>query len=117
MSGIIAVYALVVAVLIAGNLKPPPALEYSLFNAFMHLACGLSVGLTGMAAGYAIGQVGDTVCQSRRAETDGMEANLIPGCKSVHAAVENICRHGAYLNFWRGAGSIWVRSNTTQNAS
>jgi V-type H+-transporting ATPase proteolipid subunit len=28
---------------------------------FMHLACGLSVGLTGLAAGYAIGVVGDTV--------------------------------------------------------
>jgi len=25
----------------------------------MHLACGLSVGLTGIAAGYAIGIVGD----------------------------------------------------------
>jgi V-type H+-transporting ATPase proteolipid subunit len=25
----------------------------------MHLACGLSVGLTGLAAGYAIGVVGD----------------------------------------------------------
>ena len=61
MSGIIAVYALVVAVLIAGNMKPPPEVEYSIFNAFMHLACGLSVGLTGAAAGYAIGQVGDTV--------------------------------------------------------
>ena len=28
---------------------------------FMHLAAGLSVGLTGLAAGYAIGVVGDTV--------------------------------------------------------
>jgi len=27
----------------------------------MHLACGLSVGLTGLAAGYAIGVVGDMV--------------------------------------------------------
>jgi len=26
----------------------------------MHLACGLSVGLTGLAAGYTIGTVGDT---------------------------------------------------------
>jgi V-type H+-transporting ATPase proteolipid subunit len=26
---------------------------------FMHLACGLSVGLTGLAAGYCIGNVGD----------------------------------------------------------
>ena len=62
MSGIIAVYALVVAVLIAGNMKPPPDMEYSLFNGCMHLACGLSVGLTGLAAGYAIGVVGDAVC-------------------------------------------------------
>jgi V-type H+-transporting ATPase proteolipid subunit len=61
MSGIIAVYALVVAVLIAGNMKPPPEGDYSLFHGFMHLACGLSVGLTGVAAGYAIGIVGDSV--------------------------------------------------------
>lgn len=63
MAGIIAVYALVVAVLIAGNMSPPTegASHYSLFNGFMHLAAGLSVGLTGLAAGYAIGVVGDTV--------------------------------------------------------
>lgn len=58
MSGIIAVYSLVVSVLIAGNMKPPPV-RYSLFNGCMHLFCGLSVGLTGLAAGYAIGIVGD----------------------------------------------------------
>ncbi|KAI9804542.1 MAG: v-type proton ATPase 16 kDa proteolipid subunit 2 [Sarcosagium campestre] len=58
MSGIIAVYALVIAVLIAGDIGPPPQ-KYSLFAGFMHLACGLSVGLTGTAAGYAIGIVGD----------------------------------------------------------
>lgn len=61
MSGIIAVYALVVAVLIAGDMSPPPGTHYSLFMGFMHLACGLSVGLTGLAAGYAIGVVGDMV--------------------------------------------------------
>ncbi|KAF4312226.1 ATPase V0 complex proteolipid subunit C [Lasiodiplodia theobromae] len=59
MSGIIAVYALVIAVLIAGDMGPPPGQNYSLFSGFMHLACGLSVGLTGTAAGYAIGKVGD----------------------------------------------------------
>lgn len=58
MSGIIAVYALVIAVLIAGDMAPPPQ-KYSLFNGFMHLASGLSVGMSGMAAGYAIGVVGD----------------------------------------------------------
>ncbi|KAF2807302.1 vacuolar ATP synthase-like protein 16 kDa proteolipid subunit [Mytilinidion resinicola] len=59
MSGILAVYALVISVLIANDLKPPPK-NYSLFAGFMHLSAGLSVGLTGMAAGYAIGIVGDT---------------------------------------------------------
>jgi V-type H+-transporting ATPase 16kDa proteolipid subunit len=63
MSGILAVYALVVAVLIAGNMKPPPQ-TYSLFQGFLHLACGLSVGMTGLAAGYAIGKVGDTGVRS-----------------------------------------------------
>ncbi|KAK4456756.1 V-type proton ATPase subunit C [Cladorrhinum samala] len=61
MSGIIAVYSLVISVLIAQDLMPPSGNEshYSLFNGFMHLACGLSVGLTGLAAGYCIGVVGD----------------------------------------------------------
>jgi len=59
MSGIIAVYSLVIAVLIAGDMEPPPGQSYSLFNGFMHLACGMSVGFTGLAAGYAIGVVGD----------------------------------------------------------
>ena len=59
MSGIIAVYALVIAVLIAGDMGPPPSQNYSLFTGFMHLASGLSVGGTGLAAGYTIGIVGD----------------------------------------------------------
>jgi V-type H+-transporting ATPase proteolipid subunit len=59
MSGIIAVYALVIAVLIAGDIDPPPSQNYSLFTGFMHLASGLSVGGSGLAAGYAIGIVGD----------------------------------------------------------
>ncbi|KAK0703525.1 hypothetical protein B0T26DRAFT_731766 [Lasiosphaeria miniovina] len=60
MSGIIAVYSLVISVLIAQDLGPPSSnTHYSLFNGFMHLACGLSVGLTGLAAGYCIGIVGD----------------------------------------------------------
>ena len=81
MAGIIAVYSLVISVLIAGDLDPPPKQNYSLFkyalitrmecswmittnirsSGFMHLAAGLSVGLTGLAAGYAIGVVGDVV--------------------------------------------------------
>ncbi|KAG6910672.1 hypothetical protein DXG01_008716 [Tephrocybe rancida] len=57
MSGIIAVYGLVVSVLIAGALRPG---DYSLFAGFTHLGAGLACGLTGLAAGYAIGIVGDS---------------------------------------------------------
>lgn len=57
MAGIIAIYGVVVAVLIAGQLKPPP--QYTLFKGFVHLGAGLAVGLSGLAAGYAIGIVGD----------------------------------------------------------
>jgi V-type H+-transporting ATPase proteolipid subunit len=45
--------------LVAGSIKPDAT--YPLFNAFIHLAAGLSVGLSGLAAGYAIGIVGDMV--------------------------------------------------------
>ena len=57
MAGIIAIYGLVVAILIADNVKPGG--EYHLRSAFLHLGAGLSVGLSGLAAGYAIGIVGD----------------------------------------------------------
>ncbi|EAT82840.2 hypothetical protein SNOG_09575 [Parastagonospora nodorum SN15] len=61
MSGILAVYALVISVLIASDIKPPPEKNYSLYAGFCHMAAGLSVGLSGLAAGYAIGIVGDAV--------------------------------------------------------
>jgi len=58
MSGIIAVYGLVVSVLIAGGLDPRQT--YSLYAGFIHLGAGLACGMTGLAAGYAIGIVGDS---------------------------------------------------------
>lgn len=57
MAGIIAIYGLVVAILIAGKVDEIPA--YSLYKGFVHLGAGLSVGLSGLAAGFAIGIVGD----------------------------------------------------------
>jgi V-type H+-transporting ATPase proteolipid subunit len=57
MAGIIAIYGLVVAALIANDIQAPP--NYSLFKSFVHLGAGLSVGLSGLAAGFAIGIVGD----------------------------------------------------------
>jgi len=55
MAGIIAIYGLVVAVLISGSLD----VYMSLAASFIYLGAGLSVGLSGLAAGFAIGIVGD----------------------------------------------------------
>ncbi|KAK3099840.1 hypothetical protein FSP39_010556 [Pinctada imbricata] len=55
MAGIIAIYGLVVAALIANSIDS----EYTLFKSFTHLGAGLSVGLSGLASGFAIGIVGD----------------------------------------------------------
>lgn len=55
MAGIIAIYGLVVAVLIANSLTP----DITLYKSFLQLGAGLSVGLSGLAAGFAIGIVGD----------------------------------------------------------
>ncbi|KAL2915534.1 v-type proton ATPase 16 kDa proteolipid subunit 2 [Polyrhizophydium stewartii] len=57
MAGIIGVYGLIVAVLIANDMDPSK--PYSLFAGAVHLGAGLSTGLAGIGAGYAIGLVGD----------------------------------------------------------
>lgn len=59
MAGIIAVYSLVISVLISGNLDPDNKMD--LFYASKMLGAGISVGGSGLAAGYAIGIVGDSV--------------------------------------------------------
>lgn len=58
MSGIIAIYGLVVSVLIA-NAISNPAQGYSVYKGFLHFGAGLSVGLSGVGSGIAIGIVGD----------------------------------------------------------
>jgi len=62
MAGIIAVYGLVVSVLIVGGMSPTD--PYSLYQGFIHLAAGLACGLSGMAAGHAIGIIGDASVRS-----------------------------------------------------
>ncbi|OAA45682.1 ATPase, V0 complex, proteolipid subunit C [Metarhizium rileyi] len=55
MAGIIGIYGLVVSVLISDGLKQ----ELPLYTGFIQFGAGLSVGLAGLAAGFAIGIVGD----------------------------------------------------------
>jgi V-type H+-transporting ATPase proteolipid subunit len=56
MAGVIGIYGLIISVIIATNVQ---ADNYTDFRGFAHLGSGLSVGLSGLAAGMAIGIVGD----------------------------------------------------------
>jgi len=56
MAGIIAIYGLVVSVIIGVGMDQK---NYSPYKGFLHLGAGLAVGLSGLAAGFAIGVVGD----------------------------------------------------------
>ena len=55
MAAILAIYGLVVSVMIANAMKP----DTHLFTAFVHLGAGLSVGISALGAGFAIGITGD----------------------------------------------------------
>lgn len=57
MAGILGIYGLIVSVIIIQSVE---AEGYSAYNAFAHLAAGIACGLSSLAAGLAIGIVGDS---------------------------------------------------------
>merc|ERR1711990_373557 len=57
MAGVLGIYGLITAVIINGKFTDPGA--YSAFEGYAHLGAGLTVGLSSLAAGMAIGIVGD----------------------------------------------------------
>merc|ERR1712211_131165 len=67
MAGVLGIYGLITAVIIQGKIV---AGTYSAYAAYAHFAAGLTVGLISLAAGLAIGIVGDagvrTIAQQPR---------------------------------------------------
>lgn len=57
MAGILGIYGLIIAIIISGAMGDPD--KYSAFSGYAHLGAGLTVGLSALAAGLAIGIVGD----------------------------------------------------------
>lgn len=130
MSGIIAVYGLVIAVLIAQAVGPTTNMslytyvslvgrcgawhKLTLHRGFMHLAAGMSVGLTGVAAGYTIGVVGDAVStlytQQRERTIEALTATL--GCPSIYATVSGLRGNDSHPDLWRSSRTLRVRSKS-----
>merc|ERR1719235_2768552 len=57
MAGVLGIYGLITAVIINGKIDP--AAQYSAYSGYAHLGAGLTVGMSSLAAGLAIGIVGD----------------------------------------------------------
>eukprot|EP00484_Ammonia_sp_Unknown_P000441 CAMPEP_0197022746 /NCGR_PEP_ID=MMETSP1384-20130603/3563_1 /TAXON_ID=29189 /ORGANISM="Ammonia sp." /LENGTH=130 /DNA_ID=CAMNT_0042450841 /DNA_START=182 /DNA_END=574 /DNA_ORIENTATION=- len=57
MAGVLGIYGLIISVILTGNIKSGSS--YSEYQAYAHMAAGLSVGLSALGAGMAIGIVGD----------------------------------------------------------
>merc|ERR1712037_210425 len=54
MAGVLGIYGLITAVIINTNITP----KYSAYAGFCHLGSGLTVGMSSLSAGLAIGVVG-----------------------------------------------------------
>ena len=62
LAGVLGIYGLIVSVILTGGIAYPAAdgaTKYSSYSGFAHLSAGLCCGLSSLAAGMAIGIVGD----------------------------------------------------------
>lgn len=73
----------------------------------MHLAAGMSVGLSGVAAGYTIGVVGDAV-RIPFQRLRGPVLTAAPGCSGIHATIPSLCWNDFDFDFRRSPWSLWV---------
>merc|ERR1719296_440095 len=56
MAGVLGIYGLITAVIINGKME---AATYSAYSGYAHFSAGVTVGMSSLAAGLAIGVVGD----------------------------------------------------------
>ncbi len=74
MAGILGIYGMIVSVIIIQKVKKDIA--YEAFYGFSHMAAGLCCGLSSLAAGYAIGKVGEEGVRSM-AQRDSIFVGMI----------------------------------------
>jgi len=67
MAGVLGIYGLITAVIINEKLNEPA--KYSAYQGFAHLGAGLTVGMSSLAAGLAIGIVGDAGVRANAQQT------------------------------------------------
>lgn len=93
MAGIIGIYGLVISILLVGPIEV--ASDYPLYYGFLALGAGLSVGIAGMAAGMAIGKVGDSGVRF-----SAMEPRLFVGMILVLIFAEVLALYGLIVSIY-----------------
>ena len=97
MAGIIGIYGLVVSVLISDGLKQ----DLPLYTGFIQFGAGLSVGLAGLAAGFAIGIVGDAGVRGT-----AQQPRLFVGMILILIFAEVLGKHNLILRFFVANSSL-----------
>lgn len=67
MAGVLGIYGLITSVIINEKLNTPAS--YSAYSGYAHLGAGLTVGMSSLAAGMAIGIVGDAGVRANAQQT------------------------------------------------
>ena len=109
MAGIVAIYGLVVAVLIGNSIDMKKA--YPLSKGFLHFGAGIAVGVSGLAAGYAIGIVGDAGVRGT-----AQQPRLFVGMILILIFAEVLGLYGlivAIILYTNGNGT-WLETNWNQ---
>eukprot|EP01061_Rhynchopus_euleeides_P042807 TRINITY_DN7467_c0_g1_i1.p2 TRINITY_DN7467_c0_g1~~TRINITY_DN7467_c0_g1_i1.p2 ORF type:complete len:210 (+),score=52.26 TRINITY_DN7467_c0_g1_i1:90-632(+) len=75
MAGILGIYGLIIAVIVSSNVKTSGT-DYPLSKGLVHLGAGLAGGMASLAAGFAIGVVGDS-CATAYQRTDKIFVAMI----------------------------------------
>lgn len=95
MAGVIGIYGLIVSVLLASNIDQPVeqnGVEINVYGwdvGFKNFAAGLAVGVSGLGAGYAIGEVGDL-----GVKMVGLESRLFVGLILILIFAEAVALYG-----------------------
>ncbi|KAK6051890.1 V-type ATPase, C subunit [Cooperia oncophora] len=97
MAGIIGIYGLVVAMVLKGKVTSSSE-GYNLNKGFAHLAAGLTCGLCGLGAGYAIGIVGDAGVRGMSVSSGEYWLISAPGEKGPNDAWDKLNRATSNLS-------------------
>eukprot|EP00921_Rhytidocystis_pertsovi_P001801 GHVQ01003093.1.p1 GENE.GHVQ01003093.1~~GHVQ01003093.1.p1 ORF type:complete len:126 (-),score=9.07 GHVQ01003093.1:682-1059(-) len=95
MAGILGIYGLIMAIIIVGGMDNPDT--YSSFTGYAHLGAGLTVGLSALSAGLAIGIVGDAGVRA-----NAQQPRLFVGMMLILIFAEALGLYGLIIGIYVG---------------